>query len=127
MLLGQSGKDFVVEVTVPHDGIWNLSSNYANARGSLFSDLTCGIRMLYVDGQKIGIDVFPNRHYASGSPGTYSTDGWDLWGWTSPLKLNLKEGKHKFTLRCESDADNMSLIVNDFMLKGCRLTLDKVK
>ena len=127
MLLGQSGKDFVVEVTVPHDGIWNLSWNYANARGSLFSDLTCGIRMLYVDGQKIGIDVFPNRHYASGSPGTYSTDGWDLWGWTSPLKLNLKEGKHKFTLRCESDADNMSLIVNDFMLKGCRLTLDKVK
>lgn len=124
MLLGKSGKDFVLEVKVPHDGTWNLSWNYANARGSLFSDLTCGIRMLYVDGQKHGIDVFPNRHAASGSPGVYATDGWDLWGWTSPVKLELKAGTHKLTLRCESDADNMSREVNDFMLKGCRLTLD---
>lgn len=27
----------------------------------------------------------------------------------------------------ESDADNMSRKVNDFMLKGCRLTLDSAK
>ena len=124
MLLGQSGKDFTIEMTVPHDGVWNLSWNYANGRGSLFSDLTCGIRMLYVDGSKYGIDIFPNRKDAGGAPGTYVTDGWDLWGWTSPHKVVLKAGKHKFTLKCEPDADNMSLKVNDFMLKGCRLTLD---
>ena len=127
MLLGRSGKDFIVEVTVPHDGCWNLSWNYANARGSLFSDLTCGIRMLYVDGKRHGIDIFPNRHGASGSPVAYATDGWDIWGWTSPVKLDLKAGTHKFTLRCESDADNMSRQVNDFMLKGCRLTSDADK
>ena len=124
MLLGQSGKDFTIEMTVPHDGVWNLSWNYANGRGSLFSDLTCGIRMLYVDGSKYGIDIFPNRKDAGGAPGTYVTDGWDLWGWTSPHKVVLKAGKHKFTLKCERDADNMSFKVNDFMLKGCRLTLD---
>lgn len=124
MLLGQSGKDFTIDMTVPHDGVWNLSWNYANGRGSLFSDLTCGIRMLYVDGSKYGIDIFPNRKDAAGAPGTYVTDGWDLWGWTSPHKVALKAGKHKFTLKCEPDADNMSLKVNDFMLKGCRLTLD---
>ena len=124
MLLGQSGKDFTIEMTVPHDGVWNLSWNYANGRGSLFSDLTCGIRMLYVDGSKYGIDIFPNRKDAGGAPGTYVTDGWDLWGWTSPHKVVLKAGKHKFTLKCEPDTDNMSLKVNDFMLKGCRLTLD---
>jgi hypothetical protein len=124
MLIGQSGKDFTIEMTVPHDGVWNLSWNYANGRGSLFSDLTCGIRMLYVDGSKYGIDIFPNRKDAGGAPGTYVTDGWDLWGWTSPHKVVLKAGKHKFTLKCEPDADNMSLKVNDFMLKGCRLTLD---
>lgn len=90
--------------------------------GSLFSDLTCGIRMLYVDDNRCGIDIFPNRKDASGAPSTYGTDGWDLWGWTSPHKLALKAGKHKFTLKCEPDADNMSLKVNDFMLKGCRLT-----
>ena len=124
MLLGQSGKDFTVEMTVPHDGVWNISWNYANGRGSLYSDLTCGIRMLYVDGQKCGIDIFPNRKDAGGAPGAFATDGWDLWGWTSPHKIDLKAGKHKFTLKCESDADNMSRKVNDFMLKGCRLTLD---
>ena len=101
-----------------------LSWNYANARGSLYSDLTCGIRMLYVDGIKHGIDIFPNRHDASGAPGAYETDGWDNWGWTSPVKVDLSAGTHKFTLRCESDADNMSRKVNDFMLKGCRLTWD---
>lgn len=85
-------------------------------------DLTCGIRMLYVDDRRCGIDIFPNRKDASGAPSTYGTDGWDLWGWTSPHKLALKAGKHKFTLKCEPDADNMSLKVNDFMLKGCRLT-----
>ena len=124
MLIGQSGKDFTIEMTVPHDGVWNLSWNYANGRGSLYSDLTCGIRMLYVDGKKHGIDIFPNRKDAGGAPGTFATDGWDLWGWTSPVKVGLSAGTHKFTLRCESDADNMSRNVNDFMLKGCRLTLD---
>jgi hypothetical protein len=127
MLLGQSGKDFTIEMTVPHDGVWNLSWNYANARGSLYSDLTCGIRMLYVDGQKHSINIFPNRKDAGGAPGAYATDGWDLWGWTSPEKIALKAGKHKFVLKCESDADNMSRKVNDFMLKGCRLTLDSAK
>jgi hypothetical protein len=127
MLLGQSGKDFTIEMTVPHDGVWNLSWNYANGRGSLYSDLTCGIRMLYVDGQKHSINIFPNRKDAGGAPGAYATDGWDLWGWTSPEKIALKAGKHKLVLKCESDADNMSRKVNDFMLKGCRLTLDSAK
>ena len=127
MLTGRSGKDFTIEMTVPHDGIWNLSWNYSNARGSLYSDLTCGIRMLYVDGRKVGIDIFPNRHHASGSPGVYASDGWDIWGWTSPVKVSLEGGTHRIVLRCESDADNMSLLVNDFMLKGCRLTLDSAK
>lgn len=53
-------------------------------------DLTCGIRMLYVDDRRCGIDIFPNRKDASGAPSTYGTDGWDLWGWTSPHKLALR-------------------------------------
>ena len=77
--------------------------------------------MLYVDGKKIGINVFPNRHYAGGAPGAYATDGWDMWGWTSPVSLELKAGKHRLVLKCESDADNMSRKVNDFMLKGYSL------
>ena len=122
MLVGSTGKDYVVEAEVPSDGVWSLSWNYANARGSLYSDLTCGLRMLYVDGRKECLNVFPNRHYAGGEPKIYMTDGWDMWGWTAPEKIRLTAGKHRFVLRCESDADNMSRKVNDFMLKGFSLT-----
>ena len=122
MVLQSTGKDFVIDVEVPHDGVWNLSWYYANARGSLYSELTCGIRMLYVDGKKAGINVFPNRHFAGGSPAAAATDGWDYWGWTSPQNLELKAGKHRLVLKCESDADNMSRKVNDFKLKGYSLT-----
>lgn len=94
---------------------------YANAKGSLYSDQTCGIRMLYVDGKKAGICVFPNRHFASGSAGAYATDGWDMWGWTSPQKLGLSAGKHTLKLVCESDSDNMKRTTNDFMLKGLKI------
>lgn len=124
MLLHSAGKDYSIVIEVPHDGVWSLSWNYANGRGSLYSDLTCGIRMLYVDGRKAGLNVFPNRHYAGGEPDAYTTDGWDLWGWTSPVKLDLTAGKHKLVLRCESDADNMSRKVNDFMIKGYSLTIN---
>ena len=122
MLLQSTGKDFTIDVEVPHDGVWNLVWNYANARGSLYSELTCGIRMLYVDGKKIGINVFPNRHYAGGAPGAYATDGWDMWGWTIPEKLDLKAGKNTLVLKIESDSDNMSRAVNDFIIKGYSLT-----
>lgn len=121
MLDIKSGRDFSVTVDVPNDGVWSLSWNYANARGSLYSDQTCGIRMLYVDGKKAGISVFPNRNYASGSAGAYATDGWDMWGWTSPQKLDLSAGKHTLKLVCESDSDNMKRTINDFMLKGLKI------
>ena len=124
MLLHSAGKDYSVVIEVPRDGVWSLSWNYANGRGSLYSDLTCGIRMLYVDGRKAGLNVFPNRHYAGGEPDAYTTDGWDMWGWTSPVKLDLAAGRHKLVLRCESDADNMSGTVNDFMIKGYSLTMN---
>ena len=121
MLLRESGEDFTLEVEVPHDGEWGLTWNYANARGTIYSELTCGLRMLYVDGQKVGLNIFPNRNYLGGEPDGQITDGWELWGWTSPVKMNLKAGKHTLILKCESDADNMSVKVNDFMLKGYRL------
>ena len=125
MLLHSAGKDYSVVIEVPCDGVWSLSWNYANGRGSLYSDLTCGIRMLYVDGRKAGLNVFPNRHYAGGEPDAYTTDGWDMWGWTSPVKLDLSAGKHRLVLKCEGDADNMSRKVNDFMIKGFCLTLNQ--
>jgi hypothetical protein len=55
--------------------------------------------------------VFPQR----------GENDWDCWGWTIPEKLELSEGINTFTLKCESDADNMDININDFKIKELRL------
>lgn len=111
MLTKKKGTEFNVTVNVPEDGKWALSWNYANGTGPINTDNNCGIRMLYVDGAKVGINIFPHR----------GTDEWNNWGWTIPEKLDLTAGKHTFTLKFESDADNMDLEINDFKIKSLRL------
>lgn len=111
MLTKKSGKEFKITMNVPETGEWSLSWKYANGTGPVQTDNNCGIRMLYVDGEKAGINIFPHRG-----------DGdWDNWGWTIPEKLTLTKGNHTFTLKMESDADNMDFHINDFKIKGLEL------
>ncbi|MBO5814993.1 MAG: hypothetical protein J6R30_02620 [Bacteroidales bacterium] len=111
MLTKKNGTEFNVTVNVPEDGQWFLTWNYANGTGPVNTDNNCGIRMLYVDGVKAGINIFPHR----------GTNEWDNWGWTIPEKLELSKGNHVFTLKMESDADNMDYHINDFKIRGLRL------
>jgi hypothetical protein len=111
MLTKKAGNEFTVTVDVPHAGKWALCWYYANGTGSIESDNNCGVRMLYVNGVKAGINVFPQR----------GENDWDCWGWTIPEKLELSEGINTFTLKCESDADNMDININDFKIKELRL------
>ena len=106
MLTLKSGKEFTITVDVPESGEWALSWKYANGTGPVSTDNNCGIRMLYVDGVKAGINIFPHR----------GTGEWDNWGWTIPEKLELSKGTHTLTLRPESDSDNMDLVINDFKI-----------
>ena len=111
MLTKKNGTEFNVTVNVPAAGQWFLTWNYANGTGPVNTDNNCGIRMLYVDGVKAGINIFPHR----------GTNDWDNWGWTIPEKLELSEGNHVFTLKMESDADNMDFHINDFKIRELRL------
>lgn len=111
MLVKEKGTEFNITIDVPEDGEWALTWNYANGTGPVNTDNNCGIRMLYIDGQKVGINIFPHR----------GTNDWDNWGWTIPEKVQLKAGKHVVTLRHESDADNMDLKINDFKIRGINL------
>lgn len=106
-LTRKNGREFRIAVDVPEEGAWALSWNYANGTGPVNTDNNCGIRMLYVDGVKAGINIFPHR----------GTGEWDNWGWTIPEKLELSKGTHTFVLRLESDADNMDLDINDFKIR----------
>lgn len=107
MLTKKNGKEFRITVNVPEDGAWGLSWKYANGTGPVSTDNNCGIRMLYVNGEKAGINVFPHR----------GENDWDNWGWTIPEKLELTKGANTFVLKCESDTDNMDLYINDFKIK----------
>ncbi len=111
MLRKSAGTEFNVTVNVPEDGQWALTWNYANGTGPVSTDNNCGIRMLYVDGVKAGINIFPHR----------GTNEWDNWGWTIPEELSLTKGNHVFTLKMESDADNMDFHINDFKIRELRL------
>ena len=107
MLTQKGGKEFKLTVDVPEAGEWALSWNYANGTGPVNTDNNCGIRMLYVNGEKVGINIFPHR----------GTNEWDNWGWTIPEKVTLAKGTNTFVLKYESDADNMDLQINDFKIK----------
>ena len=107
MLTQKGGKEFKLTVDVPEAGEWALSWNYANGTGPVNTDNNCGIRMLYVNGEKVGINIFPHR----------GTNEWDNWGWTIPEKVTLAKGANTFVLKYESDADNMDLQINDFKIK----------
>lgn len=114
MLTKKSGKEFSITVEVPQAGEWALTWNYANGTGPVNTDNNCGIRMLYVDGERVGINIFPHR----------GTNDWNNWGWTVPEKLTLTEGRHVLSLRYEPDADNMDLNINDFKIRGLCLIQD---
>lgn len=112
MLTMKEGKEFEVSMDVPESGEWSLSWNYANGTGPVNTDNNCGIRMLYVDGARVGINIFPHR----------GTDDWENWGWTIPETIGLSKGTHRFVLKCESDSDNMDKTVNDFKIRELCLT-----
>ena len=111
LLTKQSGNKFTVDVDVPADGLWFLSWNYANGNGDITTDRKCAVRTLYVDGQRVDINVFPQR----------GVDAWDVWGWTSPTAVELKAGKHTLTLSFNQENDNMHIDINDFALRGLTL------
>ena len=112
-IIKSKGNAFTAKVNVPEDGLWYLKWNYANGNGDITTDRKCAIRTLYVDGERSGICVFPQR----------GVDVWDDWGWTSPMPVHLTKGTHIFTLDFMPENDNMHISINDFALRG--LVLEK--
>lgn len=112
IMLKKGAREYsLTDVDVPEDGLWYLSWNYTNGNGDITTDRNCAIRTLYVDCHRADICVFPQR----------GVNAWDDWGYTSPIPVELKKGKHTFTLRFEPENDNMSIDINDFMIKGLTL------
>ncbi len=57
---------------------------------------------MYVDGERIGAIVMPQR----------GENAWELWGESSALPVQLGAGAHRFELRFDSTDQNMNGSVN---------------
>ena len=71
----------------------------------------CAIRSLKIDSIYKGTIVLPQR----------GTNEWSNWGFSNPLKVCLKKGKHVVQLVLEDFDDNMNGKVNQAMIDYMRI------
>ena len=102
----------VIPIEVDEDAAYSLDWRYANGNGPINTDNKCATRLISVDGQPLGVSVFPHR----------GTGEWNNWGWSNPVVTNLTAGTHYITLEFAEPVENMNLYVNQALLDQLRVT-----
>ena len=101
-----------IPIEVQEEGNYAIDWRYANGSGPIITENKCATRLLKVNGETIGVSVFPHR----------GTDEWNNWGWSNPVVTNLKKGKQVITLEFDDHVENMNITVNQALLDQIRLT-----
>jgi hypothetical protein len=101
--------DFTIDVN--EEGNYILDMRYANGNGPINTENKCAFRTFYLDNQKSGTLVFPQR----------GKEEWSNWGWSNSLKLKLTKGLHHITISFENWNENMNIDVNQAMLDCVRV------
>ena len=101
-----------IPIEVDAHAVYSLDWRYANGNGPINTENKCATRLLSVDGEPLGVSVFPHR----------GTDEWNNWGWSNEVCLTLKPGKHIVTLEFAEPVENMNLTVNQALLDQLRVT-----
>ena len=109
MTLGEQVK---LKVAVPATGWYVLDWEYANGNGEVEQRNHCANRQLYVDGKNVETMVFPQR----------GLDAWQLYGWSTPVKVYLKKGSHQIALRYQEKNININIDLDKAHVKSLRLT-----
>lgn len=100
-----------IPVTVSEPGSYLLSVRYSNGTGPWNTDNNCAIRSLYVDDNKAGALVLPQRGEGE----------WSNWGWSNLIKLTLNPGEHQISIRYDSSSVNMDGKTNQALLDQIKL------
>lgn len=87
-----------MKINVPSAGKYVIDFRYANGSGTLISENKSAMRTLFVNGDKSGVVIFPQR----------GKDLWSNWGYTNSLAIDLKEGNNIVTLSFEDYNVNMN-------------------
>ena len=93
---------------IAESGEYLVSFRYANGSGPVNTANKCAVRTLFVDGEKIGPIMMPQR----------GQDCWSEWGESSGLRISLEKGEHRFELRLEAWDRNMSGEVNKALIQA---------
>lgn len=101
-----------IPVDITGDGAYALDWRYANGNGPINTDNKCATRVLSIDGEQIGVSVFPHR----------GTGEWNNWGWSNPVVVSLNAGHHIVTLEFVNEVENMNIHVNQALLDQLRIT-----
>ncbi len=102
---------FEFECDIKGDGDYLIDFHYANGNGPVNTDNKCAIRSLFLDENRIGPVVLPQR----------GIDNWSDWGYSNSVKVSLTKGKHKFSLRFLSTDENMNVKINSAIVDYLRL------
>ncbi len=119
-LSGYSGKGFVeirkespefsFDIAAPSDEDYFIEFRYSNGNGPVNTDNKCAQRSLFCNGNYCGSAIFPQR----------GRDEWSNWGLSNPLRIYLKKGLNRMSLRLEDYNNNMNVGENSFMLDYIR-------
>lgn len=101
--------DFTIDVN--EEGNYILDVRYANGNGPINTENKCAFRTFYLDNQKSGALVFPQR----------GKDQWSNWGWSNSVKLHLTKGLHHLSITFENWNENMNGEINQAILDCVRL------
>ena len=98
-------------IKVAEPGKYLVQARYSNGSGPDNTDNKCAIRTLWINGQKAGVMVMPQR----------GKDEWSNWGYTNLIEVELKKGKNQLQLSFEDYNNNMNGEVNTALLDEFRL------
>lgn len=102
----------VFEVTVRRGGRFAVDARYANGSGPINTEDKAAVRTLRVNGRAAGVLVMPQR----------GAGRWDDWGYTNPLVVSLRPGRHVLSLEWTPLDENMNRHVSTALLAHLRVT-----
>jgi len=105
-------RQFDVPVVVSQQGTYAINFRYSNGNGPANTENKCAVRTIYVDGNKAGTVVFPQR----------GRNEWSNWGASNPVMVKLEKGQHNISVKLEPYDENMNGTVNQAMLDQVTLT-----
>ncbi|PIE86036.1 MAG: glycogen debranching protein [Bacteroidia bacterium] len=94
-----------------HEGMYAVDFKYSNGSGAYNTDNKCAIRTMFVNDLKTGVVVMPQ----------IGKDEWSNFGYSNMLKVKLKKGRNKISLRLMDYNENMNVEINTAMLDGARI------